>query len=69
MTRYTEKRGITTKIEHTEHDMIGWSCLDAAPIYRATITEFSIAKGLIARYAKAVNADGSGSACTHYRRR
>ena len=45
MTTYTEKRGITTKTEYTEFDAIGWSCLDASTIYRATVTEFSIAKG------------------------
>ena len=66
MTTYTEKRGITTKTEFTEFDAIGWSCLDASTIYRATVTEFSIAKGVITQYTKVVNADGSDYKPTHY---
>ena len=64
MTTYSEKRGITTK---TEFDEIGWSCLDASTIYRATITEFSIARGIISIRTKIVNADGSDYKPTHYR--
>jgi hypothetical protein len=64
MTTYTEKRGITTKTEYTE---IGWSCLDASTIYRATVTEFSIARGIISIRTKVVNADGSDYKPTHYR--
>jgi hypothetical protein len=67
MTTYTEKRGITTKTEYTEFDAIGWSCLDASTIYRATVTEFSIARGLISVRTKVVNADGSDYKPTHYR--
>ena len=67
MTRYTEKRGITTKTEYTELDAIGWSCLDASTIYRATVTEFSIARGVISVCTKAVNVDGSDYKPTHYR--
>ena len=67
MTTYTEKRGITTKTEFTEADAIGWSCLDASTVYRATVTEFSIARGVIARYTKVVNADGSDYKLTYYR--
>lgn len=67
MTIYTEKHGITTKIEYTDADMIGWSCLDTAPIYRATVTEFSIARGIISVCTKIVNADGSDYKPTHYR--
>ena len=64
MTTYTEKRGITIKTELVE---IGWSCLDASTIYRATITEFSIARGIISVHTKIVNADGSDYKLTHYR--
>ena len=67
MTTYTEERGITTKTEHTECDMIGRSLLDASPVYRATVTEFSIARGIIAQYSKVVNADGSEYKPTNYR--
>ena len=67
MTTYTEKRGITTKTEFTEFDAIGWSCIDASAIYRATVTEFSIARGLISVCTKVVNADGSDYKPTHYR--
>lgn len=67
MTTYTEKRGITTKTEFTELDAIGWSCLDASTIYRATVTEFSIARGIISVRTKVVNADGSDYKPTHYR--
>jgi hypothetical protein len=63
-TTYTEKRGITTKTVLTE---IGWSCLDASTIYLATVTEFSIARGLISVRTKVVNADGSDYKPTHYR--
>jgi len=64
MTTYTEKRGITTK---TELEEIGWSCSDASTIYRATVTEFSIARGIISVRTKVVNADGSDYKPTHYR--
>jgi hypothetical protein len=67
MTTYTEKRGITTKTEFTEFDAIGWSCIDGSTIYRATVTEFSIARGLISVRTKVVNADGSDYKPTHYR--
>lgn len=67
MTTYTEKNGITIKTEYTEFDAIGWSLLDATPIYRATVTEFSIAKGVIRIYAKLISADGSDYKLTHYR--
>ena len=67
MTRYTEKSGITTKTEYNELNAIGWSCLDASTIYRATVTEFSIARGVISVCTKAVNADGSDYKPTHYR--
>lgn len=63
-TTYTEKHGVTTKTEYTE---IGWSCLDASTIYRATVTEFSIARGVISVRTKVVNADGSDYKPTHYR--
>ena len=66
-TTYTEKRGVTTKIEFTEFDAIGWSGLDASTIYRATVTEFSVARGIISTYTKAVNANGSEYKPTHYR--
>ena len=64
MTIYTDNNGITTKIECEE---IGWSCLDATTVYKATITEFSIAKGIISVRTKIVNADGSDYKHTHYR--
>ena len=64
---YTERCGVTTKTEFTEYDEIGWSCLDAGTIYRATVTEFSIAEGIIRVYTKIVNADGSDYKPTHYR--
>ena len=64
MTIYTDNNGITTKIECEE---IGWSCLDATTVYKATITEFSIAKGIISVRTKIVNADGSDYKPTHYR--
>ena len=64
MTTYSEKRGITTKTELVE---IGWSCIDASPIYRATITEFSIAQGIINVHTKIINSDGSDYKPTHYR--
>ena len=64
MTTYTENNGITTKTEYAE---IGWSCLDATTVYKATITEFSIAKGIISVRTKIVNADGSDYKPTHYR--
>lgn len=67
MITYTEHRGITTKTEYAETDMIGWSVLDATPVYRATITEFSISKGVIARYAKVVNALGGDYKPPYYR--
>jgi hypothetical protein len=67
MTVYTEKHGITTKIEFTEFDAIGWSCLDASTIYLATVTEFSIARGLISVRTKVVNADGSDYKPPYYR--
>jgi len=64
MTTYTEKRGITTK---TELEAIGWSCLDASTVYRATVTEFSIARGVISVRTKTVNADGSDYKPLKYR--
>ncbi len=64
MTTYTENNGITTKIECTE---IGWSCLDASTIYKATITEFSITQGIISVQTKIVNADGSDYRPKYYR--
>ena len=64
MITYTEKNGITTK---TELEEIGWSCLDASTIYKATITEFSIAQGIISKRTKIVNADGSDYKPKHYR--
>jgi len=64
MTTYTEKRGITTKTELVE---IGWSCLDASTIYRATITAFSIARGIISVRTKIVNADGSDYKPKYYK--
>lgn len=64
MTTYTEKNGITTK---TELEEIGWSCLDASTIYRATITEFSIAQGVISIRTKIVNKDGSDYKPSYYR--
>jgi hypothetical protein len=67
MTTYTDKNGITTKMEYSDTDAIGWSCLDTSTIYRATVTEFSIAKGIIKQYAKLVSADGSDYKPTHYR--
>jgi len=63
-TTYTKKRGITTK---TEFDPIGWSCLDASTLYLATVTEFSIARGLISVRTKVVNADGSDYKPMYYR--
>lgn len=67
MTTYTEERGVTTKTEYTELDAIGWSCLDASAVYKATVTEFSIAEGIIRVYAKVVNADGSDYKPAYYR--
>ena len=64
MTTYTENNGITTKTEYVE---IGWSCLDASTVYKATVTEFSIERGIISVYKKVVNADGSDYKPTHYR--
>ena len=66
MTTYTEKENITTK---TEFEEIGWSLLDTSTIYRATVTEFSIAQGIISVRTKLVNADGSDYKPTHYRNR
>ena len=67
MTTYTKKRGITTMTEFTEFDAIGWSCLDASTIYLATVTDFSIDRGLISVRAKVVNADGSDYKPAYYR--
>lgn len=64
MFTYTEKNGITTK---TELEEIGWSCLDASTIYKATITEFSIAQGIISKRTKIVNADGSDYTPAYYK--
>ena len=64
MTTYTEKYDVTIK---TEFEEIGWSLLDTSTIYRATVTEFSIAEGIIRVYTKLVNADGSDYKPTHYR--
>lgn len=64
MITYAEKRDATIK---TELEEIGWSCLDASTVYKATVTEFSIAKGIISVYTKVVNADGSDYKPTHYR--
>ena len=64
MTTYTEKHDVTIK---TEFEEIGWSLLDTSTIYRATVTEFSIAEGIIRIYTKVVNADGSDYKPTHYR--
>jgi len=64
MTIYTDNNGITTKIECEE---IGWSCLDASTIYEATITEFSIERGIISVQTKIVNADGTDYKLNHYR--
>lgn len=67
MIYYSEKGKITTKLEFTEFDMIGWSLLDATPVYRATVTEFSIACGVIAIYHKVINGDGSDYKLPNYR--
>ena len=64
MTTYTDNNGITTKIECTE---IGWSLLDAKIIYRATVTEFSIERGVISINIKIVNADGTDYKPNYYR--
>jgi len=64
MTTYTDGNGITTKIEVEE---IGWSCLDASTIYKATITEFSIERGIISVQTKIVNGDGSDYRPRYYR--
>ena len=64
MTTYTDKNGITTKIEIDE---IGWSCLDASTIYKATITEFSIERGIISVQTKIVNSDGTDYRPKYYR--
>ena len=64
MTKYTEKGNITTKTEYTE---IGWSCLDASTVYKATITEFSIERGIISVQTKIVNGDGSDYRPKYYR--
>jgi hypothetical protein len=64
MTTYTENGNITTK---TEFEEIGWSLLDASTIYQATVTEFSIAEGIIRVYTKIVNADGSDYIPAYYR--
>ena len=64
MTTYTENGNITTK---TEFEEIGWSLLDASTIYRATVTEFSIAEGIIRIYTKVVNSDGSDYKPAYYR--
>jgi len=67
MITYTENRKVTIKTEFTEFDMIGWSVLDSSPIYSATVTEFSIAKGIIAQHKKIVNGDGSDYRPISYR--
>jgi hypothetical protein len=67
MTKYTEKGNITIKTEFTDFDEIGWSCLDARTVYKATVTEFSIAEGIIRVYTKVVNADGSDYKPAYYR--
>jgi hypothetical protein len=67
MTTYTEQGKVTIKTEYNDTDAIGWSCLDASTIYRATVTEFSIARGIINVYTKPVNADMSDYKPTHYR--
>ena len=64
MIMYKEENGITTKIELEE---IGWSCLDASKIYKAKITDFSIAEGIISTYTRVVNADGSDYKPKYYR--
>lgn len=64
MTMYTEENGITSKMELEE---IGWSCLDASTIYKATITEFSISEGIISIHTKVVNEDGSDYKPKYYR--
>ena len=67
MTLYTEKRSITTKTAFSDCDAIGWSVLDASVIFRATVTEFSIAKGLLRRYYKIVTGNGEDYKPTVYR--
>lgn len=64
MTTYTEKNDVTIK---TEFEEIGWSLHDASTIYRATVTEFSIAEGIIRVYTKIVNSDGSDYNTAYYR--
>ena len=64
MITYTEKHDVTIK---TEFEEIGWSLLDTSTIYRATVTEFSIAEGIIRIYTKVVNADGSDYKPAYYR--
>jgi hypothetical protein len=68
MVIYTEKNDITTKIEFTEFDdEIGWSLLGGNRVYLATVTEFSIARGVISVRIKVVNADGSEYKLPYYR--
>ncbi len=64
---YTEDCGITTKTEFTEFDMVGWSVINAESIFEAVVVEFSIEKGLIARYTKIVHRDGSDYKARAYR--
>lgn len=63
-TIFIEKGNITSKMELEE---IGWSCLDASSVYRATVTEFSIPDGIISVHTKIVNADGSEYKLPYYR--
>jgi len=67
MTLYTEKGSITTKTAFGDCDAIGWSVLDGSVIFRATVTKFSIAKGLIRRYCKIVTGNGEDYKPTVYR--
>ena len=67
MINYKEEDGITTKTEYTNFDMVGWSCMDAGSLFRATVTVFSISEGVISVTNKIVNADGSDYKPTYYR--
>ena len=67
MVKYTESKGVTTKIAFDEFDMVGWSALDASPIYKGKIVKFSIKRGVISEVEKLFNGDGSEYRPTAYR--
>lgn len=64
MVKFFEK----DKISFREvYEQIGWSVFDAMPIYKVEVTAFSIADGIIMRYYRYANNDGSPYKARFYR--